>query len=1011
VFGVVVTWLLVSPALAEDRAKLFETKISPILQSRCVSCHNSIDRKGAFSLQKREELLDSGFVEPGQPDDSELLKVLISHNGKKPSMPKSGEPLKTAEVTAIRDWIKAGAKWPDGLTIEEPVVDSSDWWSFKPMQKPDVKAVIATAASQRSDLKSPIKNPIDAFILKALAEQKLTPSKPAEPRVLIRRLYFNLIGIPPSPAEVQTFVESQDPLAYEKLVDHLLASPRYGERWARHWLDAAHFAETHGHDQDRIRENAWPYRDYLINAFNSDKPYSQFVREQLAADVFSPQDPQAIPALGFLAAGPWDESSLRDIREDTLDRQIGRYLDRDDMLTNVMSNFISLTVHCARCHDHKFDAISQADYYALQAVFAGVERANRSYDSDPTLLQRRIALKQREQQLAKPSEATKAELLGAASQQAVEAWEANLANPITTWELLKDVAATSTDGSTLTKQVDGSFLSSGERPERDTYIFSGKTNLSDVTAVRLHVLPDDTLPHKGPGRQDNGNLHLSEIECFIGDDKGMGIPIARAVADFDQQDWGVARAIDGNPQTAWGIYPEVGKSHEAIFEFKEALKLPADASLIIRLKQLHGGGHLIGRPRITVTSASLPLSISPFPPEIAAILSLSPEKRNDEQRLALALHIYREQNARELAALPKPKLVYAAAAEFEPDGNLKPPAGPRTIHRLIRGDIRNPQEEVSPGALACVDALPARFHLADAKQESQRRAALAEWLTHRDNPLTWRSIVNRVWQHHFGRGIVSTPNDFGKLGAKPTHPELLDWLAIWFRDSGQSLQALHRLIVTSETYRQSSQASTAWINHETAARTDNAATVDVDNQFLWRMNRTRLDAECVRDALLAISGRLDLRMGGPSDRQFDLKPGRHVTPIIDYSKIDLDSPLLQRRSIYRFLFRTLPDPFMESLDCPAGDQLMPVRTNSVTVQQALAMWNDAFVLRQAEHLATRLQTAAEKPADRVSLAFRLAFSREPTPAELQRFVAYGEKHGWANLCRVLVNMNEFVFIE
>ena len=730
----------------------------------------------------------------------------------------------------------------DDQTIET-VKETTAWWSLQPLK--------FSSPPKREDSM----HPIDAFVRDKLQEKGLHPSPRAERRQLIRRLCYDLTGLPPSPMEVETFVGDPNPAAYQNLVDRLLASPRYGERWARHWMDTAHFAETHGHDQDRVREHAWPYRDYLIAAFNQDKPYSQFVREQVAADVLVPYDPQAIAALGFLAAGPWDESSLRDIREDTVDRQIGRYLDRDDMLTNVMSNFTSLTVQCARCHDHKFDPIPQADYYALQAVFAGVERANRSYDVDASVQQARQSLTKRRTQLADVDSSLRAELLGSDVQRAVGDWERSL-------------------------------------------------------------------------------------------------------------------------------------SH---------------------------------RPRLSITGDSRPLAISSLPTEIESVLSVEKETRTEEQRLTLALYIERERVARELASLPKPSLVYAAAADFEPDGGLKPPLGPRPIHRLERGDIRNQGEEVSAGSLTCLAHLPSRFSQTDALPESSRRAALAEWIVHKDNPLTWRSIVNRVWLQHFGRGIVDTPNDFGQLGSKPTHPELLDWLAIRFRDSDQSLKGLHRLIVTSETYRQMSSATTSLyfngaVNNEEAvrhesSRTDLAGNIDADNQFLWRMHRTRLDAECVRDAMLMISGQIDFRMGGPSDRQFDLKPGRHVTPVIDYGQFNIDGQSASRRSVYRFLFRTLPDPFMEALDCPAGDQIMPTRANSVTVQQALAMWNDVIVIRQSEYLVKRLVAEPLSVPGQVELAFQLALGRAPRPTEFNRFVAYADKHGLANFCRLLYNTNEFIFID
>lgn len=980
---------------AATRKVDFVKDVQPIFAAHCLKCHGPQLQEGEYRLDVRETALTKGAafapnVIAKKSADSPLIQF-VAGQVEGMQMPAKGPKLTAEQIGILRAWIDQGADWPDSATVKAD--DKLAWWSLQPLRGPPVP------------LSPGDEHPLDAFIRAKLREQRLQPSPPASRRVLIRRLTFDLLGLPPTPTETEAFLADQNPDAYEQLVDRLLASPQYGERWARHWLDTAHFAETHGHDQDRIRENAWPYRDYLISAFNRDKSYGDFIREQLAGDALFPHDPQATVALGFLAAGPWDESSLRDIREDTLDRQIARYLDRDDMLGSVLNNFASLTVQCARCHDHKFDPIPQADYYALQAVFAGVERANRAYDADPAVAVRRRTLQDRERQLARLDAATKTELLSETVQATVAAWEKELGDKPLAWDVLTSLTLTTSEGSVLTKQDDGSFLATGARPEKETYTFAGTPPLREVSAIRLEVLTHASLRHQGPGRQDNGNLHLSEIEVFVRDATGetkTPVPIARAVADFDQDGWGVARAIDGNATTAWGIYPQVGKPHEAVFELKQPLPIAANQSLIVVLKQLHGGGHLIGRPRLSVTSAKNPLRISPIPPEIAKVIAVPREQRTAEQKLEIALYQQREQLLREREALPKPSLVYAAAADFAPDGNLKPPPAPRPIHILHRGEITKPQAEVQPGGLRCLTALPAKFDLHGETHESARRVALAQWLAHRDNPFTWRSIVNRLWQQHFGRGIVATPNDFGRMGAQPTHPELLDWLAVRFRDSDQSLKSLHRLLVTSATYQQTSQVG---------QRQDQAATRDVDNTFLWRMQRTRLDAECIRDAVLSISGRLDGRMGGPSDRQFDLKPGRHVTPIIDYSLFDLDGPQGNRRSIYRFLFRTLPDPFMEALDCPAGDQIVPTRTNSVTVQQSLALWNDAFVLRQAEHLAARLQRESPSTAERVSRAVQLALGRAPTPAEQQSFARYADQHGLANFCRLLFNANEFVFVD
>jgi hypothetical protein len=886
-----------------------------------------------------------------------------------------------------------------------------DDWAFQPLSRPPIP--------DSSDTNLASLNPIDAFIRAKLCEGGLAPSPQADKRTLLRRVCFDLIGLPPTPEEMRAFLAESSPDAYEHAVDRLLASPRYGERWARHWMDAVHFAETHGHDQDRIRTNAWPYRDYLIASFNSDKPYRRFVQEQVAGDVLFPDDPQAVVALGFIAAGPWDESSLRDIREDTIDRQIGRYLDRDDMVTTVMQTFTSTTVQCARCHDHKFDPIPQRDYYALQSVFAGVDRANRIYDPDPAVHRRRQALLW----LRKRVERGERELLLAAETQGeLETWERERAERKVDWKLLDPRTFVSAGGATLTRQADGSLLAGGYRPDRDTYTITATVPLTTLTAVRLEVLTDPSLPRIGPGRQDNGNLHLSEFQVLLfepGATQARALPLVNPTGDFNQAGWTIEHALDRNEKTAWGIHPAEGEPHHAVFLLNPPLLVPAGATLAIVLKQLHGEGHLIGRPRLSVTDVQPPELARVLPADIERILATSASRRSDDQNQVVAAYYLTEKISAELAALPKPSLVYAAAHDFEPDGGLKPAAAPRPVQLLRRGDINKPLEPASPGALTCISALPAKFDLADADDEGARRAALARWLAHADNPLTWRSAVNRVWHHHFGRGLVDTPNDFGKMGAKPSHPELLDWLAVWFRDEARgSLKQLHRLIVTSATYRQrSGGVRESWSDNPASSATQHSVTpalhysADSDNRFLWRMNRARLDAEQVRDTLLRISACLDLRMGGPGDMQFDLQPGIHVTPKVDYTKFDVASPAAWRRSVYRFLFRTLPDPFMDALDCPAGDQLTPSRNVSVTVQQALAMWNDAFVTHYSQRFAARLDSEASTAEDRVTLACELALNRPPTREEIVDFAAYTEKHGLANLCRLLLNSNEFIFVN
>lgn len=1033
----------------------FVKDVQPIFQQACIRCHGDEKQKGDYRLDIRESALTAGEsyapnIIAGKSAESPLIKFVAG--GGDLVMPPEGKRLSRDDVSVLRAWIDQGAHWPDSASGK--VRDKKDLWSLKPLIKPAVPTV------PNSTLEF---SPIDAFIRAKLAERKFPSSSEADRRTLIRRVYFDLIGLPPTPDEVQSFVADTDVKAYEKLIDRLLDSPRYGERWARHWMDAAHFAETHGNDQDRIREHAWPFRDYLIAAFNADKPYSRFIQEQIAADALFPDDTSVTAALGFLAAGPWDESALRDIREDTLDRQIARYLDRDDMLSTVINNVSSMTVQCARCHDHKFDPISQRDYYSLQAIFSGVERANRRYDTDPEIRKRRAELTRRKSDLDQRSPTEMAALLAPEVQKQVAEWEQQHVSHGVEWHVVDADTYTSSDGATLTKLPDQSILSGGTRPDKDivtittgpltasspfktgakdpaTETASGKRqrHFGRLTAIRLEVLTDDSLPQHGPGRQDNGNFHLSEFEVFV-EGRETPLVLVNPTADFDQSGWEIAKTIDQKDETAWGIHPKVGVSHQAFFELKEPLTVNetvdpaakiADESadrpamrLRIVLKQLHGRSHLIGRMRLSITDAVAPVRVNVYPDSIATILATATETRTDEQRQELARYHQLNEVDRGLSALPKPSMVYAAASDFEPDGSMHPPKGPRQIHLLHRGDIRNPRDECLPGALSCVSDLNSQFEIPTGSPESTRRVALAKWLTDNNNVLTWRSIVNRVWHHHFGRGLVMTLNDFGHMGETPSHPELLDWLAVEFRDGGQSLKKLHRQILTSQTYRQSVEIPARNQNQliPNPPETDPTA-LDADNRLLWRMNRTRLDAESVRDAVLAISGRLDLRMGGPSDRQFDLKPGIHVTPSVDYSKFDQNSDLGRRRSVYRFLFRTLPDPFMESLDCPSGDAITPARGTSVTIQQALALWNDSFIASHCEHIASRIthdiaqqsKDATERqstPSSEIELAVRLILCRRPTDAEKQEFLEYTTRHGLANLCRLLLNCNEFLFVN
>ncbi len=684
---------------ADDEASrdFFEAKVRPVLIEHCYPCHStaSAKSKGGLRLDDRDATRaggDSGpTVVPGRPDESLLVRAIERRDGVEPMPPKGKLP--GPMIADLRRWIERGAVDP-GAPGASGTGSSAGRWALRPVEEPVVPAL--DEAGRRW-----ARGAIDAFLLDRLHRKGLGPSAEADRRTLIRRVTFDLLGLPPTPEEVAAFVADPAPDAYERLVDRLLASPHYGERWARRWMDLAHFAETHGHDQDRIRPNAWPYRDYLIESFNRDKPYARFVREQVAADVLYPDEPGLAVALGFLAAGPWDESSLRDIREDSLDRQVGHYLDRDDMVATVMSTFVSSTVHCARCHDHKFDPITQAEYYGLQAVFAGVGRADRAYDPDPEIHRLRRDFTGRRKSLAARDPALMASLLDASTQAEVAVWTTKLEGDKVPWTVLDPSGLVAEAGSTLVTLPDRSILAGGPTPQEETYTITATTGLIGITAARLELLPDNRLPSHGPGRNENGNLHLTEITVSAAaasaPEDWRPVPIARAVADFDQDGWGIAGAIDGNPKTAWGVHPQEGKPHEGVFEFRDDIGSKEGTTLRFVLRQTFPARHSIGRFRLSVTNVPRPVRVGSLPESLAALLAIPPDRRTPGHRQELAAIYLAEDLDRRIAALPPPRLVYAAASEFAPDGSHKPTASPRPVFVLKRGDIRQPGEAAVPG--------------------------------------------------------------------------------------------------------------------------------------------------------------------------------------------------------------------------------------------------------------------------------------------------------------------------
>lgn len=991
VFGAIFFAIVSSGMVAEaDDPDAFRRSVAPILERRCLSCHNDTDRKGGLSLASREQLDKGGESGPvvvaKRPDESALWQQV---RGEKPEMPKSGAPLTAAEAEAIRGWIAAGASWPSGVVLEERPAADRDWWSLKPLQRPVPPGVVREDSSFA-------RNPIDAFVLEKLREQKLRPSPRADRRTLIRRLYFDLVGLPPSPEAIDRFVSDPDPEAYARLVDALLEMPQYGERWARHWLDVVHYGDTHGYDKDKLRPNAWPYRDYVIRSLNTDKRYSQFVLEQLAGDVLFPDSPEAIEALGFISAGPWDFVGHAEVPESKIDGQIARMLDRDDMVATTLNVFMSTTVQCARCHHHKFDPISQEDYYSLQANFAAVDRADRPYDADPEVARRRHALQQNREQLA----AVRMDLEKQILRQAGE--------PLT--KIDQQLAE-------LTKRAAG-----GEKPE-----FGYHSNIEPRADAAKWVQVD-----LGEPRAVEDLVYVACHDTFNNIGAGFGFPVRYRieVSNDERFETGVRVVVDHtaadvpNP----GVTPQTARVGGEPIRYLRvtATKLATRQNdYIFALAELmaldkEGKNLAAGAAVNSIDSIEAPVRwarknlvdgyyYGVQEGSAAEIVKLQSQRRelldkslDQATRDAVAKwESEQKQVEADWNALPPKQVVFVGTVHHGSGaftGTGASGGKPREIRVLHRGDIKNPGKLVGPGAIPLYEKLAYRFELPDGHVEGQRRAALAQWVTSTDNSLTWRSIVNRVWQYHFGRGIVDSPNDFGRMGQLPTHPELLDWLAVEFRDGGQSLKSLHRLLCNSATYQQVSEFR------------EDGNRIDANNQYLWRMNRRRLEAEAIRDSTLFVAGRIDPTMYGPGYWDFVLEKPEH-SPHYEYDKQDPNDPKTHRRSIYRFVVRSAPDPFMETLDCADPSLLVDKRNETINALSALAMLNNKFMVRMSEHFAARVEREAADVPGRVTAAFHRALGRMPTDEERDGLVAYANQFGLANTCRVIFNLNEFAFVD
>jgi hypothetical protein len=945
--------LAVSLAAAHaEEAPDFTRDIRPVLEKRCFECHGEKKQKGGLRLDRKADILRGGdsdrapFV-AGKSAESEMLKRVMSDDDDE-KMPPKGERLAAEQVEKLRAWIDAGAVIPDDASMNV----AKHWAYVKP------------AATALPEVKNAAwcRNGIDRWVLARLEREGLKPSVEADRAVLLRRVTLDLTGLPPTLEEASAFEKDEAPDAYEKVVDRLLASPAYGERWARPWLDLARYADTQGYEKDN-RRSMWPWRDWVISAFNRDVPFDRFTIEQIAGDMLPGATQEQRIATGF-------HRNTMTNTEGGTDNEEFRYEALVDRVNTTFGAWMGTTFNCAQCHNHKYDPFKTTEYYQVMAFLNNTEDAD--YDDEkPTMKvfapgQReqldQLRSKQREEEKKADDFAATPEFAAAQS-----AWEERAA-AAAKWEALEIIAMKSEAGATLAKTEDGAVRASGESAAQDNYVITTKTMLKGITAFRVEALTDDSLPKKGPGRSVDGNIILTEFKVTA---DGLPVTLKGASADFQQEGWPVAAAIDGKPETGWAWAPRFGKAHLATFTTEKPIADGRETTIVFRLEhQNHQWSqHVLGKFRIMAsTSADPNLTV---PAEIAAILVEPAEKRNDRQKARL-----REQY-RTISPEMKPLAAAVGAAKKAADDFEKALpitsvmaelAKPRVTKRHVRGAYLSTAEEVQAATPAALHAFPA--------DAPRNRLGFARWLVDRENPLTARVIVNRFWEQYFGKGIVETVEEFGKQGEAPSHPELLDWLAVQFMDgcgSGTpwSMKALHKLIVTSATYGQSSRVSPALVQR------------DPFNRLLARGPRVRLEAEMIRDQALAVSGLLSHKIGGPSV----MPPQPDGIWQVVYSGDKWETSKGEdkyRRGLYTFWRRSSPHPMMSSFDAPTREFCVLRRSRSDTPLQALDTLNDPAFVEAAQALARRIAAQAGDVKERAAFAFRTCLSRAPKPEEIER---------------------------
>lgn len=1032
--------LLAAYAVAEDAPQPagppidFSRDIQPVFAEKCLSCHSGEEPEAGLNMGTRDALTaaaDSGVVAvvPGKPDDSELIRRISASDPAERMPPEDEKPLTAEEIAKLTRWVTEGAAW-------------SSHWSFRPLAH-GVAPAVQNAGWVRND--------IDRYILARLEQDAFTPAPEADRYTLIKRLHYDLLGLPPSVAEVDAFVNDTSPTAYEALVDRLLASPHFGERWGRHWLDLAHFADSDGFEKDRARPDAYVYRDWVIKAFNEDLPFDQFTIQQLAGDLLPGSTAKQRIATGFLRQTLTNEEGGVDQEE----FRIAACFDRTETVGTV---WLGLTVGCIRCHTHKYDPFPHEEYYKLFAFFNGSEEVNSKL---PVAADNLNELEQKLQPLEQQLAERYAELApdSVAWETAERARVMSQPEGSLKEESLKVVAAESAAEPALPLEITGTDVivaaaplagsqaegaaSSTSRPsipsalpDRATYTVTASADVPRTTGFRLHVVADDRLPAKGAGLAPNGNFVLTGFQAFVvtSDGQSQPLPLHRASADYSQAGFSPGEVLKADPQgrTGWAVGDKANESHWIQFRTLEPLTLPPGATLKFVLAQQHGERHLLGRFRLVVlTGNERGLHIPDG--SIADALEMYPEKRIADTRQRLFDYFVTEVAKDERALVLRraiEEVQKQSRAEMMTVRTIGLPRLPRVTKRFDRGDFLSPREPVRPGTPAVLASFQTR-------SDSGDRLDLARWLVNPENALTARVAVNHVWQHLFGQGLVRTANDFGARGELPSHPELLDWLAGQFQhDLRWSRKSLIRLIVTSASYRQSSGS-----RPELEPR-------DPLNVRLFRQNRFRVESEIVRDLHLAVAGLLAPKIGGPS--VFPPMPAdlAKLSYANNFTWTNSEGDDRYRRGMYTFFKRTIPHPNLMTFDSPDANVACIQRTVSNTPLQSLTLLNNEVHVESSQALAKRLLSedpsgAANAPqldAERLATAMRLCVARLPAAEEvaaLERVlaasrayyqdhaddaakivgthtpanVAVAEAAAWTATMRVVLNLDEFLTRE